>query len=245
MYSAKIDGEPTTFGTSGLLYNGNKVMYDRATGSLWHQFTGEPIIGPLAATGIRLPFFPVLLTTWGEWVAEHPDTTVLSPNTGIYSSSVYYPESDPIAIYHEYFNRPDTMYVAVSNRSAALDAKEVVLGLGIGDAYKAYPVTALQEERVVNDTLGGTDVVIAASTVSEAARAYEGGGRRFVAGADESAFGGLPRTLVDSGGATWNVTEDYLVNTADESQRLKRLPTHMSFWFGWFQFHLDTQVYTQ
>ena len=64
MYSARIDGETTTFGTSGLLYRSNKVMYDRATNTLWHQFTGEPIIGPLADSGIRLPFYPVLLTTW-------------------------------------------------------------------------------------------------------------------------------------------------------------------------------------
>ena len=51
MYSAKVNDQPTTFGTSGLLYRSNKLMYDRATETIWHQFTGEPVIGPLAETG--------------------------------------------------------------------------------------------------------------------------------------------------------------------------------------------------
>ena len=67
MYSGIVNGEATTFGTSGLLYRSNKVMYDRATNSLWNQFIGEPVIGPLADSGIRQPFFPSVVTTWDEW----------------------------------------------------------------------------------------------------------------------------------------------------------------------------------
>ena len=40
----------------------------------------------------------------------------------------------------------------------------MVLGLSAGDAYKAYPVWALQQERVVNDTLAGAEIVIIASS---------------------------------------------------------------------------------
>ena len=60
MYSGKINGETTTFGTSGMLYRSNKVMYDRLTNSLWNQLTGEPVIGPLWDSGIKLDFFPVI-----------------------------------------------------------------------------------------------------------------------------------------------------------------------------------------
>ena len=239
MYSARINGEPTTFGTSGLLFRSNKVMYDRATNSLWHQFTGEPIIGTLADSGIRLPFFPVALTTWEEWLAEHPDTTVLSIETGVYPARSYEPESNPRSIYYDYFNSPDTMF-PVWDRSAALETKEVVLGVGIGGAYKAYPVRALQRDKVVNDTLGGTEIVVVASVDSQAARVYMREGQEFSPGTE----GELPGTLVDSGGDTWHVTEDYLVSAADASRKLKRVPTHMSFWFGWYQFHPDTELYS-
>jgi hypothetical protein len=54
----------------------------------------------------------------------------------------------------------------------------------------------------------------------------------------------MPTTLVDSNGVTWQVTEAYLVPTSGPSQKLERVASHMSFWFGWFQFHPDTEVYT-
>lgn len=244
MYSARINGQPTTFGTSGLLYRSNKLMYDRATRSLWRQFTGEPVIGPLADSDIKLPFFPVLLTTWQEWRTEHPDTTVLSIDTGFYPAEVYASESDPDSAYYDYFNSPDTMF-PVWIRDSALETKEVVLGLGIADDYKAYPVKALQRERVVNDELGGAKIVVIASSTSQAARVYEREQRSFALSDGGSTTVGLPMELVDSQGATWRVEEEFLVNAADPTQRLKRLPTHMSFWFGWFQFHPDTKVYGQ
>ena len=242
MYSAKIDGEPTTFGTSGLLYRSNKVMYDRLTNSLWQQLTGEPVVGPLADSGIKLSFFPVELTTWGEWMARHPDTTVLSLETGVYAPEQYENESDPRATYNDYFASTDTMF-PVWERSDALETKAIVLGLSQGGESRAYPVERLQRERVVNDTLGGIDVVVIASSVSNAARVYLRDGTVFTFGGDAPAPGGLPTPLVDSGGTSWTVAEDFL--EADDGRRLDRVPTHMSFWFGWFAAHTDTTVYGQ
>ncbi len=242
MYSAKINGEPTTFGTSGLLYRSNKVMYDRLTNSLWRMFTGEPVVGPLADSGIKLPFFPVELTTWGEWVAQHPDTTVLSIATEVYAPDQYEHEDDPRATYNDYFNDPETRF-PVWERSDALATKAVVLGLNHGGESRAYPVETLQRERVVNDTLGGRDVVVIASSVSQGARVYLREGASFAFAGDDPTPGGLPTSLSDGEGTTWTVTEDYL--EAADGQRLERVPSHMSFWFGWFAFNTDTTVYGQ
>ena len=63
MYSTRLRGRVTTFGSSGLLYRSNKLMFDRATYTLWSQLLCEPVIGPLAGSGIKLEFFPVNLTT--------------------------------------------------------------------------------------------------------------------------------------------------------------------------------------
>ena len=134
MYSAKLNGERVTFGTSGLLYLSNKLMYDRKTNTLWRQFTGEPVVGSLAGSGIRLSIFPVVVTQWQEWVTAHPDTTVLDIETGIYLSSTYFPESNPRSIYYDYFSSPDTMF-PVWSRSSLLDTKTVVLDCG----WKARP----------------------------------------------------------------------------------------------------------
>ena len=244
MYSARINGEPTTFGTSGMLYRSNKVMYDRLTNSLWNQLTSEPVIGPLWDSGIRLDFFPVLLTTWEEWLELHPNTTVLAQDTGVYPADYYRPEEDPRAIYYDYFTGPDTMF-PVPNRSDLLATKDIVLGVRLNDSYKAYSSAALQRSLIVNDVVGGEAIVVLGSATSEGARAYHRGDRSFrLAPGDGDERRGLPLTITDTDGGTWRVTEEFLVSAADESERLARIPTHMSFWFGWFQFHPDTELYT-
>ena len=96
--------QPTTMGTTGLLYRSNKIMYDRATNTLWASFLGEPVIGPLADSGIKLSFFPVNLTTWDEWYAEHPDTTGLSLKTGVYLPGIYMPSEDRRSAYNDYIS---------------------------------------------------------------------------------------------------------------------------------------------
>ena len=244
MYSAKINGLPTTFGTSGMLYRSNKVMYDRQTYSLWNQLTSEPVIGPLWDSGIKLDFFPVVLTTWEEWLALHPDTTALDQDTDVYPASFYVPEENPRAIYYDYFNTAETMF-PVPNRNDLLEAKDVVLGVQLNDGYKAYYSEALRRDRIVNDVVGGEEIVVLGSATSQGARAYYSGDRSFtLAPSDGDGQPGIPSTIADTGGGTWQVTEEFLVNMADESERLARIPTHMSFWFGWFQFHPDTELYT-
>ena len=241
MYSGIVNGGPTTFGTSGLLYRSNKVMYDRATRSLWNQFIGEPIVGPLAKSGIRQPFFPSVVTTWEEWVAEHPDTTVLSRETGVYPAEAYVPENDPRAIYYRYFTSDEVMF-PVWNRDPAFAPKDVVVGISVGDSAKAYGVRDLREARLINDRVGGLDVVIVASSTSRAGRIYESRGIRF--GLPDSGVGSDPPTiLVDADGSSWQVTEEALINEADPSLRLARLPSLTSFWFGWYQYHPGTEIY--
>ena len=69
--------------TSGLLSRSNKVMYDLRTQSVFDTFTGAAVSGPLRDQGIVLEETTVLRTTWGEWKAEHPDTTIIAEDGGI------------------------------------------------------------------------------------------------------------------------------------------------------------------
>lgn len=69
--------------TSGLLRRSNKVMYDLTTSSVFDTFTGEAVSGPLREQGITLDQATVVTSTWGDWRAAHPDTTIVASDGGI------------------------------------------------------------------------------------------------------------------------------------------------------------------
>jgi hypothetical protein len=84
VYDARdAEGMRRMFGTSGLLYRSNKLMFDRETRSLWSQQSGRPVLGTLAAEDdVKLAALPSVVTRWSDWRAEHPETRVLSLETG-------------------------------------------------------------------------------------------------------------------------------------------------------------------
>ena len=240
VYSAKVNGEPTTFGTSGLLYRSNKVMYDRQTDTLWSQLLGVPIVGELVGSGAKLDYFPVALTTWGEWRAEHPDTKVLSRETGYYAPHMYESEDDSRSIYHAYRAEPDTMF-PIWNRDERLASKQLVLGVSVGEEHKAYSIDALQQARVVNDSVGDVDMVIVASALSSDALAFRANGTQFTL--PDNARASLPATLIDDTGAIWQVNRDSLSMHEDPTRTLPLHPANISFWFGWYITHPDTLLW--
>ena len=69
--------------TSGLLTRSNKVMYDLNTWSIFDTFTGEAVSGPLREAGVSLEMVSVVVSTWGSWKQEHPNTTIVARDGGI------------------------------------------------------------------------------------------------------------------------------------------------------------------
>jgi hypothetical protein len=233
VYSArKPDGGRFRFGTSGLLYRSNKLMVDRQTGSLWGNLTGEPVLGPLAKSGIRLPILAATVTTWGAWRRAHPATTVLrlTPEHGERWGFRYLPGLADRA-------RSGVSF-PVWLRSGALPRAAEVYGLRHGAAAKAYLVDAVLRERVVHDRLGDLEIVLIGEATG-AVRAYRSGGRR---------FGSSPQAgeLRDAEGGTWRLEEEALVPiAAGGASRLERVPGHLALWFAWYGFFPHTEVYPE
>ena len=208
-------------------------MYDRATLSLWHSLTGEPVVGKLANSGLRLKLLPLVLTTWEAWFTENPDTTVLAEDQG-FRRTYSHPEEQR-ALYYDYFHSPNIMFPSYLTDDRRKD-KDRVLALKFFGAASAYPIETLAVELVVNDTIGPQEVVIVSEPISKAARAYDRGGHTFTATAD-------PRQILDENNERWQLTETEIYKLSDESQTLERLPSHESFWFGWFAFNPQTKLY--
>jgi len=241
------DGKEYTFGSSGFLFRSNKLMYDRQTRTLWNQLTGEPMLGELADTDVKLSLLPVVLTTWAEWQKQHPDTVVLDVNTG--HDRPY----TPGAAYGDYFSAADTMF-PVWQRNELLPAKARVYALRINGVPKAYPVEALTAEKVVNDSLGGTSVVLVATRGAVQVEGvnqrvgpvtYDAGGevRAFDRGDCTFSPGPDADPVIDAEGQSWTVTEEALIGPNGESA--PRLNGHLAYWFGWFAFFPNTLVYGQ
>lgn len=74
---------PLVLRTSGLLSRSNKVMYDLENKSMFDTFLGVALTGPLHDEGFVLEPVTVVTTTWGEWKAAHPETTIVARDGGI------------------------------------------------------------------------------------------------------------------------------------------------------------------
>lgn len=231
LFETAVEGRdaPFEFGSSGFLYRSNKLMYDRETNSLWNQFTGQPVVGALVGLDIALTVRPVAITTWQKWRTRHPQTRVLSLNTG------HNRDYSPGKPYASYFNSPDLMFPA-QVRNTGLAPKDYVYALRLGRHEKAWSLALFDSQSVLNDTIGERRVVLVGDADSRTVRAYEAGDTAFFA---PSADPGI--LLAD--GQEWQVTEDALVPAAPGTTgRLARLPGHIAYWFAWQNFRPGAQT---
>ncbi len=84
--------QPVVLRTSGLLNRSNKIMFDLNSRSMVDTFTGLARTGSWREAGIELPQVTTVTSTWGQWRADHPETTVMA---GLNGSGPDYP-LDPL-----------------------------------------------------------------------------------------------------------------------------------------------------
>ncbi|MGI9389086.1 MAG: DUF3179 domain-containing protein [Boseongicola sp.] len=207
--------EPLIFGSSGFLYRSNKLMFDRATHSLWNQFTGRPVSGELVNSGIELAQRPVVIDTWVNWREINPETRILSLNTGHrrdYGSGV---------VYRGYFASDKLMFPTNVDQSLH-QQKDYVFGVRQFGGAKAWPISAFENEPVINDQLVDRPLVLIGNPDTRTARAYERGSISFSGDATE---------ITSDDGTRWKITEDDLI--ADDGRKLPRVAGHIAYWFAW------------
>ena len=228
LYETRARRVAHALGTSGFLYRSNKLMYDQATQSLWNTIWGRPVIGPLATKEIELARRGVVTTTWGEWRRRHPDTTVLSLDTG---HGVTTGEG---AAYRDYFATDELMF-SVPVLDQRLKNKDEVLGLIFPqnpDQPLAISAAHLSGNPVYHDRIGERRFVVL-TDASGANRVYEANGVVFESW-DRDA------TVRDVNGVSWTLTESKL--SAADGRVLYRIPAHRAFWFGWYSAYAHTRL---
>ncbi len=142
-----------------------------------------------------MKFIPISIdtVTWRDWKKEHPDSEVLSQDTGFSRSY----GADPYGNYYE----DSFVFFPVEARDDRIHPKTVIFGIEVNGAYKAYQEDNLEELKTIEDTVGGVRIRL-----------------------DRGDTGTVSVTNLETG---------------------EEIVKERGFWFAWYAFHPDTELYTK
>ena len=168
VFDRRLGGQEVEFGISGLLFNSNVLMYDRAaTGpeSLWSQMAASAVTSQ--QSGQQLRRLPLEVTTWSDWNNRYPGTLVLSTETG-------YERRYQQRGYQEYFTSPQLMF-PMEPLDDRLPAKTPVLGVTYQEYQRAYPLStfAKRGQRDLTDQIAGKQLTLRYDSEHESLRVVE------------------------------------------------------------------------
>lgn len=208
-------------------------MQDEETGTWWQQVTGKAILGPLK--GQQLKLVPSDTITFGIWKRENPQGRVLRPDTkdqkwkefaDEFEKEAALPSSPPPEAEQDQLTR-----------------KELIAGLTVNGVAKAYPLTALENQSPIIDSVGGVHLMIVMADDGKSVRAFETDvdGRSLELYAKPDA---VPLRLVDQEtGSEWDFS-GRCVDGPMAGRQLKKVNVLTEYWFDWKNHHPSTAVYT-
>ena len=244
VFDRTLDGVVHDFGVSGKLRNSDLIMWDRQTESWWQQFTGEAIVGEL--TGKKLTFLPASIISWADFKAGNPKGQVLSRDTGFnrpYGQNPY--------VGYDRADSPPLLFDG--ELDGRLQPKERVAAVAIGDAAAAFPFSVLEEERVVQYTVGGQDLVVFFKPGTRSA--LDG---LLIGDSNEVGATGVFDVNLEGQTLTFRADGDSFVDNETGSvwtilgeategplagKKLTPIVHANHFWFSWGAFKPDTRIY--
>lgn len=228
MWERNIDGRTLNFRLHGI-NNQNFIMSDRETGSWWQQVSGECIAGPLKGKQLVLVAHDEL--PFALWKREQPAGRVLKPDERVAA------QYEPIDWEDRYAKLP---VVTPVNPDDTLKPRDLVIGITLNGAAKAYPMAKLEKQAPVVDTLGGTAIVMMLDTSKKSVRAFETtvDGRALTFSARQDAS-----QLIDTEtGSIWDF-RGHATSGPLAGRQLRKIMVLKDYWFDWKIYHPDTAIY--
>lgn len=227
-FDPRVEGATLTFDLFGM-YQGNSVLVDDQTGTLWTQMDGRAIAGPLAGRHLRAE--PLEVTMLGEWVQRHPDS--LTPKAANHL--------DPVRGEGAIGAGPSVrslVHVArtVSAFDERLDPDQFVIGVDVGDGAVAYAVE-----------MSAPGPQLAVDEVGQVPIALIGSAGRWPNAYDRRVDGAAIDLHLDSGavvdelGSVWSPA-GVAVSGPRADAKLAPVPSRLTKWFGWSALHPHTEV---
>jgi hypothetical protein len=226
VWHRELDGKTLHFRLAGI-NNGNALLRDEQTGTIWQQSTGEAIFGPLK--GRHLDIIPSDELTFALWRAEQPHGLVLKPDPA------YVAEYDP----KDWESHIAKTHAVVDTSASGIDPHRLMFGVTVQGHSKAYPVDVLLHAKVVEDESAEVPLLILAGPDGASVRVFDARGAA-----------GRPLTFATDGesvrdaetGSTWNFQGCATAGTM-ANQCLKELESHKDYWFDWMNHHPGTSVF--
>jgi hypothetical protein len=226
-----------TFHLAGI-NNQNFLMRDDETGTFWQQITGRAISGPLAGAQLD-PIYSDELT-FALWRREAPNGTVLKP-VGQYAGQ--YETKD----WDTHMARVPTV---LDFPKTGIASRELMLGIHAFGASRAWPVSRILSEKLIEDRIGGEPVLLVVGPDQTSIRAFRARLNPADAAPEyyrQTAPGDLndPRSplFMDSAtGSKW-AFDGCAVSGKLAGRCLEPVPALKDYWFDWRNYHTDTTVF--
>ena len=252
MWTRTVNGRVLHFYLAGI-NNQNFLMRDKETGSWWQQITGKAIYGPLKGASLELVLSDEL--SFGEWKAEAPSGQVLAP------VAKYTKEYDP-----NWEPEIEKLPLVISFPGTELKSRDVVIGLTIAGAARAYPWETFAKQSPVLDRVNGTPLLLVLGPDAKSFRVFISriagkDAEFFLQGEEpaetqaEKAPDAKPATKSDTKpetknwilldtltGSQWNF-QGCAISGPAQGKCLDRVPALKDYWFDWRNYHPDTSVY--
>ncbi len=224
VYSPFVNGRYEQFRLVGMDHF-NAMFEDASTKSWWQQATGKAIAGKLKGT--QLAEIPSAQMRLGDWLVLHPASLVLQPDKNFqakYDSLKGYDEGN----INGGLERRD---------SASWKFKSWVIGVSFHGESKAYDWNMLVKNKVINDTIAQTPVLIT----------LEPNNKTFyvLTHADSLHFHFDSTTQMlkeDNTKTTWQPNGQCITGPL-KGTNLVPLQAYQEFWHSWRTFHPNTTMY--
>ncbi|HXS11778.1 MAG TPA: DUF3179 domain-containing (seleno)protein [Acidobacteriaceae bacterium] len=228
VWSRILDGRTLYFHLAGI-NNGNALLRDAETSSIWQQSTGECIFGHLR--GRHLTLISSNELTLALWRHENPKGTILRPVTAVLA------QYDP----KDWEQHVARTRVVVDVSASGIDPHEIIFGVSTNGLHRAYFLRTLLASQLIQDKFGdpATRVLLVLGPDNASIRAFAPGDLTFVRtqNPSDSAF----MTDMQTGSA-WNF-QGCAVAGSLRGQCLAPIDGHKSFWFDWLNHYRNTSVY--
>lgn len=223
-------------------FDNNTIYHCTKTGNFIQQLDARVIRGP--NEGEVLEAYPVVMARWDEWKRLHPDTMMYyAPPMTIRDRIVQNMLMTMIPL-SRLAARDKPWHLMRKEIDARLPAMSFVFGTRINGDACAYPVTALKDAAVVNDTVGGEPVVVLYDPAHDIGEVFlRRVGDRVLSFVDATGDAGSLTARDQETGTTWNVSGHAIEGELAGSALEPAPHWNQLFWFGWAAFNPDTRIY--